>query len=70
MVVFCPEEVPGQGIQSHSYPMREDQVEMLEPKMKAPAFKLMDQDDGLVRLSQFKGQWVVLYFYPKDNTSG
>ena len=45
-------------------------VEMLEPKMRAPAFKLMNQDDELVRLSHFKGQWVVLYFYPKDNTSG
>jgi len=43
---------------------------MLEPKMKAPAFKLLSQDDEPVRLSQFKGQWVVLYFYPKDNTSG
>ena len=43
---------------------------MLEPKKKAPAFKLMNQDDELVRISQFKGQWVVLYFYPKDNTSG
>ncbi len=43
---------------------------MLEPKMRAPAFKLMNQDDELVRLSHFKGQWVVLYFYPKDNTSG
>ncbi len=50
--------------------MREDQGEMLEPKMKAPALKLMNQDDELVRLSQFEGQWVVLFFYPKDNTSG
>jgi len=43
---------------------------MLEPKDRAPAFKAMNQDDELVRLSHFKGQWVVLYFYPKDNTSG
>lgn len=55
---------------SDSSPMREGQGEMLEPKKKAPAFKLMNQDDRPVTLSQFKGRWVVLYFYPKDNTSG
>jgi peroxiredoxin Q/BCP len=43
---------------------------MIEPKTIAPAFDLMNQDDEPVRLSQFKGRWVVLYFYPKDNTSG
>ncbi len=43
---------------------------MLEPKDRAPAFKAMNQDDDLVRLSNFKGQWVVIFFYPKDNTSG
>lgn len=36
----------------------------------APAFELSDQDDKTVKLSDFKGQWVVLFFYPKDNTSG
>jgi len=43
---------------------------MLEAKDRAPAFKLMNQDDEAVRLSHHKGKWVVLYFYPKDNTSG
>lgn len=37
---------------------------------KAPVFKLKDQDDKLVSLSDFKGKNVVLYFYPKDDTSG
>ena len=37
---------------------------------KAPAFALKDQDDRTVRLSQFAGQWVVLYFYPRDDTPG
>ena len=36
----------------------------------APAFTLPDQDGRQVSLSQFKGKWVVLYFYPKDNTPG
>jgi len=37
---------------------------------KAPAFTLVDQDDNKRKLSDFAGQWVVLYFYPKDNTPG
>lgn len=41
-----------------------------EPGSKAPAFHLADQSGTKHRLSQYAGQWVVLYFYPKDNTSG
>lgn len=37
---------------------------------KAPAFKLKDQDGNNVSLKDFLGQKVVLYFYPKDDTSG
>ena len=37
---------------------------------KAPAFALKDQQGKLVRLSSFKGQRVVVYFYPKANTPG
>ena len=37
---------------------------------KAPAFTLPDQDSESVSLSDFKGSWVVLYFYPKDDTPG
>ena len=37
---------------------------------KAPDFTLQDQDENKVKLSSFKGQWVVLYFYPKDDTPG
>ncbi len=36
----------------------------------APAFKLQDQNSKWHSLSQYKGQWVVLYFYPKDNSPG
>ncbi len=43
---------------------------MLEPNDKAPAFKALNQDDDRVRLSDFKGQWVVIFFYPEDDTSG
>ena len=36
----------------------------------APDFTLPSQDGSKISLSQFKGKWVVLYFYPKDMTSG
>ena len=36
----------------------------------APAFQLPDQSGKSRKLSEFKGQWVVLYFYPKDDTPG
>jgi peroxiredoxin Q/BCP len=37
---------------------------------KAPAFSLSSQEGTAVTLDQNKGKWVVLYFYPKDFTSG
>ena len=43
---------------------------MLEGGMKAPDFSLPDKDGNTVRLSDFQGKKVVLYFYPKDNTPG
>jgi peroxiredoxin Q/BCP len=36
----------------------------------APAFKLLDQNDKWVSLADQKGKWLVLYFYPKDDTPG
>jgi thioredoxin-dependent peroxiredoxin len=44
--------------------------EWLEPGTKAPAFTLTSDDGKKVKLSQFKGQPVILYFYPKDDTPG
>lgn len=43
---------------------------MLEVGMKAPDFALLDQNGQTVRLSDFLGRRVVLYFYPRDNTPG
>lgn len=37
---------------------------------KAPSFCLPSADGKQICLEDFKGRWVVLYFYPKDNTSG
>lgn len=43
---------------------------MLEIGTEAPDFALLDQDGNEHRLSQYRGRKVILYFYPKDNTSG
>ena len=43
---------------------------MLKVGSKAPAFKLPGDDGKMHSLSDYEGKKVVLYFYPKDNTSG
>ena len=43
---------------------------MIEVGKRAPAFTLLDQDESKVQLTKLKGQWVVLYFYPRDDTPG
>src|SRR5947207_15798164 len=42
----------------------------LKPGDKAPAFTLLDQDENKVKLSDFKGQKVLVYFYPEADTPG
>lgn len=41
---------------------------MVQPGDRAPAFKLPDQKGDPVKLSDFKGETVVLYFYPRADT--
>lgn len=43
---------------------------MLEVGTKAPDFRLPDQNGDIHTLSEYRGKKLVLYFYPKDNTSG
>ena len=43
---------------------------MLEIGTKAPAFCLPNQDETEICLRDLSGKWIVLYFYPKDNTPG
>jgi len=45
-------------------------TDWIEPGQKAPAFALPADDGSKVRLADFLGQPVVLYFYPKDDTPG
>ncbi len=42
----------------------------IEVGKKAPAFSLKNQNNETVKLADFAEQWVVLYFYPKDDTPG
>ena len=42
----------------------------LEAGQRAPAFALPDPTGKVHRLADYRGQWVVLYFYPKDDTPG
>lgn len=43
---------------------------MIKEGQKAPSFKLKNQNGDTISLDSFKGKNVVLYFYPKDDTSG
>ena len=43
---------------------------MLEIEQKAPEFCLPNQDDIEICSRDLKGKWIVLYFYPRDNTPG
>jgi peroxiredoxin Q/BCP len=45
-------------------------MEPLETNMLAPDFTLPDQNGRECSLSEYRGQWVLLYFYPKDDTPG
>jgi thioredoxin-dependent peroxiredoxin len=45
-------------------------VELPEVGKPAPEFKLKNDEGKEVSLKDFRGKWVVLYFYPKDFTSG
>jgi thioredoxin-dependent peroxiredoxin len=50
--------------------MGEAKESKLKVGAKAPAFTLPDQDEKPVKLSDYKGSWLVLYFYPNDDTPG
>lgn len=43
---------------------------MLKVGRKAPLFKLLDQDEKTQTLKESIGSWIILYFYPKDDTPG
>jgi len=54
------------GLQAHAF----DAGDPLQPGAVAPNFSLPSQTDTMVSLKEYKGKFVVLYFYPKDMTTG
>ena len=46
------------------------QADELAVGSPAPKFTLMDQESKTHALAEYRGRWVVLYFYPKDDTPG
>ena len=53
-----------------SFTLKARAADPLKPGENAPGFSLPSQEGTPISLAQFKGKWVVLYFYPKDMTSG
>ena len=45
-------------------------TDKLQEGDQAPNFELADYQDQKVKLTDFEGKYVILYFYPKDNTPG
>jgi peroxiredoxin len=43
---------------------------MIEPGSKAPSFTALTDTGARIALDDFRGKTIVLYFYPKDATSG
>lgn len=43
---------------------------MLQEHTPTPAFSLPDQNEKIHTLEDYKGQWLLIYFYPKDDTPG
>jgi peroxiredoxin Q/BCP len=54
------------------FAVRHSQADQAMPQVGqvAPTFTLPSQDGSPVSLDSYRGKWVVLYFYPKDQTSG
>ena len=58
------------GLVTMSFVARAEEQKQPEAGNPAPDFSLTTGDGSQVSLKDFKGKWVVLYFYPKDFTSG
>lgn len=66
--LFTATAVLGTAISFSPLPLHA--ADTVQPGGTAPSFTLPSQENKPVSLSDYKGKWVVLYFYPKDQTSG
>ncbi len=67
VVILAMVVVGGFAIKAYAAPAAGDAVPV---GASAPGFTLPSQDNTPVSLGDYKGKWVVLYFYPKDKTTG
>ncbi len=58
------------GVAGFGMKARAAGTEVVQAGSVAPNFTLPSQEDKPVSLTDYKGKWVVLYFYPKDQTTG
>jgi peroxiredoxin Q/BCP len=65
MAVAAAVAVAGIGMKAHAAG-----ADAVQAGSMAPNFTLPSQEDKPVSLTDYKGKWVVLYFYPKDQTTG
>jgi thioredoxin-dependent peroxiredoxin len=54
----------------NNYSIRKHLMSSIDVNHSAPTFQLVNQSEKLIDLSSFGGQWIILYFYPKDSTPG
>lgn len=67
LVLVCSTFTAAQTAAATAAPATDNTPKVGDP---APTFKLESNEGSAVSLSDYKGKWVVLYFYPKDMTSG
>ena len=65
-----PKASPAAGAKADKSDKASDKKSALTVGKPAPSFALKKQDDEIVKLGDYEGKWVVLYFYPKDDTPG
>jgi len=58
------------GLQNNINILMPSRKSSLKEGMEAPEFSLPDQDGVMHQLADYRGKWVLLYFYPKDDTPG
>ncbi|MCG2609600.1 peroxiredoxin [Acinetobacter sp. SM34] len=68
--ISCMTVFSQSGYAENSIFSKSEQAQKQWVGKSAPAFKLQDQNGQWHSLNQHKGKWVVLYFYPKDNSPG